>query len=42
MIDGAVDKFMINVRNFASELEREKISQRTLLAITSFRGGMTS
>jgi DNA invertase Pin-like site-specific DNA recombinase len=28
-IDGAVDKFMINVRNFASELEREKISQRT-------------
>ena len=29
MIDGAVDKFMINVRNFASELEREKISQRT-------------
>jgi len=28
-IEGAVDKFMINVRNFASELEREKISQRT-------------
>jgi site-specific DNA recombinase len=28
-IDGAVDKFMINVRNFAAELEREKISQRT-------------
>ena len=29
MIEGAIDKFMINVRNFASELEREKISQRT-------------
>jgi DNA invertase Pin-like site-specific DNA recombinase/ribosomal protein L34E len=28
-IDGAVDKFMINLRKFASELEREKISQRT-------------
>ncbi|WP_437994738.1 recombinase family protein [Sorangium sp. So ce185] len=28
-IDGAFDKLVINVRNFASELEREKISQRT-------------
>ncbi|AUX43692.1 uncharacterized protein SOCE26_051440 [Sorangium cellulosum] len=28
-IDGAFDKLLINVRNFASELEREKISQRT-------------
>jgi DNA invertase Pin-like site-specific DNA recombinase len=28
-IEGAVDKFMINVRDFAAELEREKISQRT-------------
>ncbi|WP_437617007.1 recombinase family protein [Sorangium sp. So ce834] len=28
-IDGAVDKGVLTVRNFASELEREKISQRT-------------
>ncbi len=27
--DGAVDKFMIAARSFASELEREKTSQRT-------------
>jgi site-specific DNA recombinase len=29
ILDGAVDRFMLNVRAFASELEREKISQRT-------------
>ena len=28
-LDTAVDKFMVAARNFASELEREKISQRT-------------
>ena len=28
-LDGAVDKFMIAARSFASELEREKTSQRT-------------
>ena len=28
-LDGAVDKFMVAARNFAAELEREKISQRT-------------
>lgn len=28
-LDSALDKFMIAARNFASELEREKISQRT-------------
>jgi len=28
-LDGAVDKFLIAARNFASELEREKISSRT-------------
>ncbi|WP_170320056.1 recombinase family protein [Polyangium spumosum] len=28
-VDGAIDKFMVSVRSFASELEREKISQRT-------------
>jgi DNA invertase Pin-like site-specific DNA recombinase len=28
-LDGAVDKFMVAARNFATELEREKISQRT-------------
>ena len=28
-MDGAVDKFLVAARNFASELEREKISQRT-------------
>src|SRR5215813_1672278 len=41
-IDGAVDKFMINVRNFASELEREKISQRTHEHLmTKARRGLT-
>ena len=29
LLDGAIDKFMVAARNFASELEREKISQRT-------------
>jgi site-specific DNA recombinase len=28
-LDGAVDKFLVAARNFASELEREKISSRT-------------
>ncbi len=28
-LDGATDKFMVAARNFAAELEREKISQRT-------------
>jgi DNA invertase Pin-like site-specific DNA recombinase len=28
-VEGAVDKFLVAARNFASELEREKISQRT-------------
>jgi len=28
-LDGATEKFMVAVRNFAAELEREKISQRT-------------
>ncbi len=28
-LDGAVEKFLVSARNFASELEREKISQRT-------------
>jgi DNA invertase Pin-like site-specific DNA recombinase len=29
VIDGAVSKFMVTVRNFAAEVEREKIAQRT-------------
>ena len=29
VIDGALSKVMVSLRNFASELEREKISQRT-------------
>lgn len=29
IIDNAVDKFLVSARNFASELEREKISSRT-------------